>query len=142
MDGRLSATDDECSEETVLCRCGSDVSRQIAYGAGTGQRPPGKHLLRHFTLDAILLLSVLALLIPLASCEPEGGYGEVKADELKRLIDSGVPILIVDNRSEYEYSRGHLPKAVNIPQERLFSLDNLLPKDKAFPIVFYCTGYG
>jgi rhodanese-related sulfurtransferase len=66
----------------------------------------------------------------------------VKADELKKLIDSGVPILIVDNRSEYEYSRGHLPKAVNIPQERLFSLDNLLPKDKAFPIVFYCTGYG
>ena len=142
MDDRLSATDDECSEETVLCRCRSNVSRQKAYGAGTGQRPPGKHLLRRFTLDTILLLSVLALLIALASCELEGGYGEVKADELKKLIDSGVPILIVDNRSEYEYSRGHLPKAVNIPQERLFSLDSLLPKDKAFPIVFYCTGYG
>jgi hypothetical protein len=143
MDNSLSAPDDECSEETVLCRCKSQVSGQIASGAGIGHRSFGNHLLCRFALDAMLLFSVLALLlIPLASCELEGGYREVKADELKKLIDSGVPILVVDNRSEYEYSRGHLPKAINIPQERLFSLDNLLPKDKAFPIVFYCTGYG
>jgi len=142
MDERLSATDDECSEDAILCPCRSEVSWKMAYEAGTGQRFPGKRPSRRFILNAALFLSLFALLIPLASCDLEGGYRKVKADELKKLIDSGVPILIVDNRSEYEYSRGHLPKAINIPQERLFSLDNLLPKDKAFPVVFYCTGYG
>jgi rhodanese-related sulfurtransferase len=96
-----------------------------------------RHIL-HFTV----FFAVFALLVPLVSCALDAGYRGVKAGELKKLMDTSLPVLIVDNRSEYEYNRGHLPKAINIPQERLFSLDNLLPKDKGLPIVFYCTGSG
>jgi hypothetical protein len=69
MDGRQSATDEECSEEAVLRRCGSRVSGQIAAGIGTaGHGFPGKQLLRRFILSVTLVFSLLALLIPLASC--------------------------------------------------------------------------
>ncbi len=88
-----------------------------------------------------MLLVMFALLAILASCGPEG-YEELKADDLKKIMDSSIAVLVVDNRSEYEYSRGHIPKAINVPQERLFALNSFLPKDKDFPIVFYCTGYG
>ena len=90
----------------------------------------------------LTFLSLFVLMVPLFSCELEGGYKEVKAGEVKKLVDNGTPVVIVDNRSEYEYNNGHLPKAINIPQERFLTVDSLLPKDKALPIVFYCTGYG
>jgi len=101
----------------------------------------GRSIQHRAGLIVATCVSMLVLIVSLVSCGPEG-YKEVKADELKKLIDSGGAVLIVDNRNEYEYGRGHIPKAVNMPQERLFALDSLLPKDKTFPIVFYCTGYG
>jgi hypothetical protein len=142
MANRPIAIDDRRYRTISLFCCRSQVPGQIASGTGTGHRFPRKHLLRRFIVNVMLFLSLLALLIPLVSCELDGNYKELKADELKKLIDDGPAILIVDNRSEYEYSRGHVPKAINIPQERFILLDTLLPKDKSFPIVFYCTGYG
>jgi hypothetical protein len=88
-----------------------------------------------------LLLSILAMFL-VVSCELTSDFKELSAVELNKLISEGAQILIVDNRTEYEYNEGHIPKAINISQERFNSLNMLLPKDKAFPILFYCRGTG
>ena len=38
----------------------------------------------------------------------------ISAEELKRLLDSGDEIILVDNRSEYKFKMGHLAGAINI----------------------------
>ena len=133
MADRLLATDDGHHEAVGLFGCGSLVPRH------GGQKA---HTLRRGLVNLIICMALFALFLPLVSCELDGGYKELSADELKKFIDDGPAILIVDNRSEYEYSRGHIPKAINIPQEQFTLLNTLLPKDKGFPVVFYCTGYG
>ena len=142
IDSGLLTTKDAYPEGTRLCLRGWQASGQTVFGTGAGRRSRGRHVLCRHSLSLTMFLLFFVVLIPLTSCELRAGYKEVKADELKKLIDDSAAVMIVDNRSEYEYNRGHLPKALNIPQERLFSLDTFLPKDKTFPIVFYCTGYG
>jgi len=51
-------------------------------------------------------------------------------------------MLIVDTRGEYEYRQGHIPGAINIPQEQFDNIEALMPKDKDMQIVFYCRGFG
>lgn len=85
---------------------------------------------------------MLLMMLPLVSCDLADDFKELRADELRRLIDEGAQILIVDVRSEFEYKEGHIPKAAHIPQEQFKALGVLLPKDKAFPVVFYCRGAG
>ncbi len=92
--------------------------------------------------DIAILPVLLFLLITAVSCDFNNVYRGISGDELKKLIDAGAAILIVDNRSEYEYRSGHIPKAINVPQEHLSVLKMFLPKDKALPVVFYCWGAG
>jgi hypothetical protein len=133
MDNRLLTPDDEYRKT---------MGHFHQRSQGSGLRGQKAQPLYWYVFNIILFLTLCTMLIPLVSCELDGGYKELKADELKKLIEDGPAILIVDNRSEYEYGIGHIPKAINIPQERFTLLDTLLPKDKGFPIVFYCTGYG
>ena len=44
---------------------------------------------------------------------------EIEPDELKRKIDAGEDVRVVDIRPEGEFERGHIPDAVNIPMNRL-----------------------
>jgi predicted sulfurtransferase len=69
-------------------------------------------------------------------------FKTIGADEVKAMLESGERVLIIDARSEEEYKAGHLPKAINV-SPRLFPLiSGYLPKDKLYPLVFYCRGYG
>jgi rhodanese-related sulfurtransferase len=87
-----------------------------------------------------LLLSIIILLIS-ASCGPANA-NNVNAEELKKMMSENTRLLVVDTRTEYEYKLGHIPKAINISQEKFYMLDTLLPNEKDTPIVFYCRGVG
>ncbi len=90
--------------------------------------------------NMITLLSVVLVVIA-ASC----GLSQAKninAEELKKMMTENTGLLIIDTRSNYEYNLGHIPKAVNISQEKFYMLDTLLPKEKETPMVFYCRGTG
>ena len=87
-----------------------------------------------------LLLSIIILLI-CASCGPANA-NNVNAEELKKMMSENTRLLVVDTRTEYEYKLGHIPKAINISQEKFYMLDTLLPNEKDTPIVFYCRGVG
>lgn len=65
--------------------------------------------------------------------------GEISADALLQEIESGKSPVILDARSSFEFSRGHVPGARHFPfwlsYMRADDLD--LPKDQ--PIVVYCA---
>ena len=69
-------------------------------------------------------------------------FKNITADELKDMLDKKAKLVLVDARSESEYSQGHIPKAVNIPPEKVGLISTFLPKDKKILIVFYCRGVG
>jgi len=90
----------------------------------------------------LVLISVALLVLLPAACDLDSNAKKINAEELKRLIAEVPGLVIIDNRSGFEFSYSRIPKAINIPQERFSSLATLLPKDKDTPIVFYCRGHG
>ena len=87
-----------------------------------------------------LFLFIVVLMITV-SCGPSQA-NDVNAEELKKMMSENTRLLVVDTRTEYEYKLGHIPKAINISQEKFYMLETLLPKEKDTPIVFYCRGVG
>ena len=69
-------------------------------------------------------------------------FKSITADELKKMLDKKTKLVLVDARSEQEYSQGHIPLSVNIPPDKVGSISTLLPKNKKIVIVFYCRGVG
>ncbi|HVN97929.1 MAG TPA: rhodanese-like domain-containing protein [Syntrophorhabdaceae bacterium] len=83
-----------------------------------------------------ILLFIFALSCRLAYAN------DIEAEELKKMMSRDTKLVVVDTRTEYEYSLGHIPGAINISQEKFRMLDALLPKEKDRPLVFYCRGVG
>jgi hypothetical protein len=89
----------------------------------------------------VLLCGVTALLA--VSCNLfTAEFKDVKAEELKRMVDSGALLLIVDTRIDREYREGRLPRSVNIPPHKFARIEQYLPREKDTRIVFYCRGFG
>jgi rhodanese-related sulfurtransferase len=65
---------------------------------------------------------------------------ETSVAEIKRRLDSGEKIVLVDTREESEWARGHLPDAVHLSKgiiER--DVETRFP-DKDAELVLYCGG--
>jgi phage shock protein E len=92
-------------------------------------------------MKIIKLFLTLCILMATSSCGPAQA-NNVNAEELKKMMSEDTRALVVDTRTEYEYKLGHIPKAINISQEKFYMLDTLLPKEKDTPMVFYCRGTG
>jgi rhodanese-related sulfurtransferase len=78
------------------------------------------------------------------------GVAVVSAEQAKKMIDSGVPV--IDTRVGNEYADSHIKGAKNVPYkeksakepsfngtEDQFPLAKL-PPDKRAPLIFYCNG--
>ncbi len=72
-----------------------------------------------------------------------GNLAEVSAAYVKKLIDTNAKVAIIDSRPKArKYDKGHVPTAISIPDRKFDDFANLLPDDKATPLIFYCGGYG
>jgi rhodanese-related sulfurtransferase len=70
---------------------------------------------------------------------PQGFYGILDIDVLKTKLERE-PVVLVDVRQPSEYSRGHIPGAINIPLRELGDNLDRIPGDR--PVILYCsTGY-
>jgi len=79
------------------------------------------------------------------------GYDILSVKQVKALCDSGVDLLLLDVRPDYEYHLGHLPGAINLEfhlgdrfklaPERKEKLLNILGPDKSRQIIIYCRSY-
>lgn len=75
----------------------------------------------------------------------DGGFEVVQSlvltvDELKRMLDEGEEIVVVDVRRPSEFENGHVPKAINIPLANLSERIADLPAGR--PLALICaSGY-
>jgi rhodanese-related sulfurtransferase len=65
---------------------------------------------------------------------------EVDYKEIKKRIDSGEKLILVDTREDLEWAKGHVPGAIHLGKgviER--DIEQAVPDHKA-PVVLYCGG--
>ncbi len=112
--------------------------------------------MKKYILQSLIILTVGAVLgvvynflspagLPLFAAQDKSvaGFKMMTTDEIKLYLqEKGNDILIVDARSPEEYSLGHIPGAINIPDtafEEHFN-KHLNKIKKAQLIVVYCSG--
>jgi rhodanese-related sulfurtransferase len=91
------------------------------------------------------LLSVIAALVfllALSGCgaaENEGSvYMNINAEKAKEMMDGLEKFVLLDARSEEEFSEGHIPGAIVIPHEEVSErAENEIP-EKDVPVFVYC----
>jgi len=97
-----------------------------------------------------LLMVILLALLPIARWAPaeeklaHPEVPRITCEELKQLMDKGVDLALVDTRFETSFKRGHIKRAINIPDTPLPPFTEeiiemklmMLPRDKL--IVLYC----
>src|SRR5579862_6521018 len=65
---------------------------------------------------------------------------EVSLDELKRRLESGEKMTLVDVREKEEYRAGYIPGAISVPRGFLeIQIEGRVP-DKNAKVVLYCAG--
>jgi rhodanese-related sulfurtransferase len=91
---------------------------------------------------ASLVTAFFVLSCATAPVAPTRQARTLNTEQLKKLVDEGSGSFLVDTRTEYEFRKGRIPGAVNIPPHRFDVLATLLPKDLNVRLVFYCRGSG
>ena len=94
-------------------------------------------------MKALWLLALAAITLAPASVKAEHAIGVslVDAEQLKRWIDGGKQMTLVDSRVAAEYKAGHIPTAVNIVATAMEKERGRLPGNKTSMLVFYCNGW-
>lgn len=57
--------------------------------------------------------------------------------DVKAMIESGADAALLDVRSPEEYREKHIPGSVNLPLDRIYSVEGIVP-DKNAKIIVYC----
>lgn len=91
--------------------------------------------MKRFTAISALLLGLLLT----TGCLQQNGEVSVES-QAWTLIEKGA--LLVDVRTEQEYSQGHLDNAMLIPHDQIASRISELGSDKERQIVLYCRSGG
>lgn len=72
----------------------------------------------------------------------DGHYASVSVDWVKKQIDKGTDMVLVDSRPKRtKYDKGHIPGALSIPDTYFDKFKDQLPEDKSKLLVFYCGGF-
>jgi rhodanese-related sulfurtransferase len=105
---------------------------------GVGSGPPGGPRVRTFSGLLGLGLGLLAWApAAVASHGPDATLLTVKAAYVRRLLEAGERVVLVDLRPAADYRRGHLPGARSVPAGELRARHAELPK--AGFLVLYCA---
>lgn len=89
---------------------------------------------------AIVVLVVLTLTLAFASCgkSEEASYSQVDAAKAKQLMEAEQNYVILDVRTDSEFSEGHIPGAMLIPDYEIEEKAESMLKDKDQLILVYC----
>ena len=88
-----------------------------------------------------LFLGILLLCWTNVAAESgSAGYGVINTEDLKKSIDEGVEMTIVDARNPEEFQEVHIKGAISIPVKQWDKYVSRLPSEKGAKIIFYCNG--
>jgi rhodanese-related sulfurtransferase len=92
--------------------------------------------------NRILSAFIFLLVLVSASClqAAETKYPVIATDELKKLLEEGAAMTVIDARNPEEYQEVHIKGAISIPEKKFSEYVGQLPPDKAARLVFYCNG--
>lgn len=86
-----------------------------------------------------ILASTLLLLAGCSSKNTENnGYRQIDMEEAERIIKEEKEYIILDVRTPEEYKEGHIPQAINVPNETIGTKDVPKLPDKNQLILVYC----
>ena len=86
---------------------------------------------------SLLAISAITFIIVLPVWS-DGLVQLVSQEQLLKRLDSSSPPLVLDVRTPSEYSRGHVPNAINIPHTELSRRINEIASSKDRDVVVYC----
>ena len=86
---------------------------------------------------SVLILSLL-LLTGCGAQAQTSAYTEISQQEAARIMADQPDALILDVRTAEEFASGHIPGALNLPNESIGSQDIPLLPDKDQTILVYC----
>lgn len=115
----------------LLSGCGTDVSKKDSKGGTVvGQAESSaasgvestKELVSEEKMEEIM----------------ENTYQQMSMDEAKEWMEQETDYILLDVRTQEEYAQGHIPNAINIPNETIANEDLAQLPDKAQKILVYC----
>ena len=88
-----------------------------------------------------LLPFILSIML-LSACSAHGGsansYRQITMDEAVEMMKTETGYIILDVRRPDEYAEGHIPGAINVPNENIGTAEIFELPDKAQLILVYC----
>ena len=88
------------------------------------------------------LLPFVLSLILLSSCRTPGGapnsYRQISMNEAVKMMKNEKNYIILDVRRPDEYAEGHIPGAINVPNEEIATAEISELPDKSQMILVYC----
>ncbi len=89
----------------------------------------------------VFLITIISLCFTACADKTEDNKAEfhmISSEEAKKMMDEGNGYLIIDVRRSDEYESGHIPNAINIPNEVIAEEAEDKLKDKDQLLLIYC----
>ena len=90
------------------------------------------------TVPAILIIQIVAIVLLLSGCGSKASYQQISQDKAMRMMQEESDYLVVDVRRPDEYAEGHIPGAINIPNETIAEEAETALPDKDQVLLVYC----
>ena len=88
----------------------------------------------------VSIIAALVFLIAISGCSSQEGsvYMNIGPEKAKEMMENLESFVLLDVRSEEEFSEGHIPGAIVIPHEEISErAENEIP-EKDVPVFVYC----
>ena len=86
----------------------------------------------------ILMILSTALFTSCSSSENTVSFRQISMDEAVKIMKDGKDYIILDVRRPDEFAEGHIPGAINVPNEELGTAEIAKLPDKSQLILVYC----
>ena len=89
-------------------------------------------------MKKILILVMALFLCGCTGAREKIDYVQITQEEAKRIMEEETGYLIVDVRTQEEYAEGHIPGAINIPNESIGNTNPSQLPDQKQKLLIYC----
>ncbi len=91
-------------------------------------------------MKKVFVIMLALMMVVLASCTPQlqDGYKTITPSSVKKLLDDGTAVTLVDARNADEYQQGHIPSAILVPNESIGETKPTQLPDLNATIIVYC----
>lgn len=94
---------------------------------------------RQHSIFFLVCAAIVAFLVVSVCYGTEENIPRISIQELKKIVDEGEEITIIDVQPKAVYDKGHIKGAVSIPWKTQLRLEDVWSLPSGIPIVTYCA---